>query len=62
MSDVTFNPEDPPEAYNNASIHSRLSSYTSMARKDHGPEFDPITQPIDGEVVMREGGGKKHGW
>ena len=62
MSDVTFNPDDPPEAYSNASIHSRLSGYTLMAQEVHGPEFDPITQPIDGEVIMRAGGGKKHGW
>ena len=60
-SDVTFNLQDPPEAYNNASVHSRLSGYTSMAQEVHGPEFDPINEPIDGEVVMRAGGEKKHG-
>ena len=53
MSDVTFNPQDPPEAYNNASVHSCLSGYTSMAQEVHGPEFDVINEPIDGEVVMR---------
>ena len=31
-----------------------------MAQEVHGPEFDPINEPIDGEVVMRAGGGKKH--
>jgi hypothetical protein len=60
-SDVSYNPEDPPEAYNNMTVHSRLSGYTSMAREVHGPKFDPITQPLDGEVVMRAGGEKKHG-
>jgi len=60
-SDVTFNPQDPPEVYSNASVHSRLSGYTSMAQEVHGPEFDAINEPIDGEVVMRAGGGKKHG-
>src|SRR6185312_882801 len=60
-SDVTFNPQDPPEAYSNASVHSRLSGYTSMAQEVHGPEFDAINETIDGEVVMRAGGGKKHG-
>ena len=60
-SDVTYNPEDPPEAYSNPSVHSRLSDYSSMAREVHGPEFDPSTEPIDAEVVMRVGGGKKHG-
>ena len=60
-SDVTFNPEDPPEAYINQSVHSRLSNYTSMAREVNGPDFDSYTAPIDAEVVMRVGGGKKHG-
>ena len=60
-SDVPFNPEDPPEAYIKQSVHSRLSDYTSMAREVNGPDFDPYTAPIDAEVVMRVGGGKKHG-
>ena len=30
-SDVTYNPEDSPEAYNNPTVHNRLSEYTSMA-------------------------------
>ena len=32
-----------------------------MAREVNGPDFDPYTAPIDAEVVMRVGGGKKHG-
>jgi len=32
-----------------------------VAREVHGPDYDPSTEPIDGEVVMRAGGGKKHG-
>ena len=51
--------------YSNATVHSRLSGrlsgYTSMAQDVHGPEFDVMNEPIDGEVVMRVGGGKKHG-
>ena len=31
-----------------------------MATEVHGPDFDPSTEPID-EVVMRVGGGMKHG-
>lgn len=60
-SDVDYNPEDPPSVYSNATVHNRLSEYTSMARAVHGPEYDPSTQDLDGEVVMRVGGGKKHG-
>jgi hypothetical protein len=60
-SDVNYNPEDGPEAYSNTTAHSRLSEYTSMAREVHGPDFDPTTEDLDGEVIMRVGGGKKHG-
>ena len=59
-SDVTFNSEDPPEVYSNQSVHSRLNDYTSMAREVNGLDFDLYTAPIDAEVVMRVGGGKKH--
>ncbi|TVU26464.1 hypothetical protein EJB05_29012, partial [Eragrostis curvula] len=34
--EVDYNPEDPPEAYSNATVHSRLSQYTEMAREVHG--------------------------
>ncbi|XP_072150776.1 uncharacterized protein [Setaria viridis] len=32
-----------------------------MAREVHGPDFDSSSEDIDGEIVMRVGGGKKHG-
>jgi hypothetical protein len=32
-----------------------------MVREIHGPYYDPTTEDLDGEVVMRVGGGKKHG-
>jgi hypothetical protein len=61
-SDVSYNPEDPPSAYSNATVHSCLSQYIEVAKEVHGLEYDPTTANIDGEVVMRAGGGKKHGW
>jgi hypothetical protein len=30
-SDVTYNPDDEPEAYSNPAVYSRLSEYTAMA-------------------------------
>lgn len=60
-SDVTFNLEDGPEAYSNPMAHAKLTSYVEGAREVYGPEYDPTTQPIDPDVVMRVGGGKKHG-
>ena len=61
-ADVAYNPEDPPSSYSNESVHSSLDVYTSMARAAHGPEYDPSVHDLDGEVVMRAGGGEKHGW
>ena len=38
-----------------------LAGKTLTGREIHGPNWDPRTQPLDGEVIMRVGGGKKHG-
>jgi hypothetical protein len=35
-SNITYNPDDEPEEYNNHAIHSRLSEYTNMAKEVHG--------------------------
>ena len=59
--DVVYSPKDPPSAYSNESVHSRLDGYTSMARVVYGPEYDSSAHDLDGEVAMRVGGGKKHG-
>jgi hypothetical protein len=59
--DVTYNPDDGPEAYSNPAIYSRLHDYTAMAQEVHGLEYDPSTKQIDPDVLMRVGGGKRHG-
>jgi hypothetical protein len=60
-SDVTYNPDDGPEAYTNPAVHSRLSLYTAMAKEVHGPDYNPRTEDMDRDVLMRVGGGKRHG-
>ncbi|TVU17464.1 hypothetical protein EJB05_33502, partial [Eragrostis curvula] len=60
-SDVQYNPEDHPSAYSNPTAYRSLSSYSEVAKEVHGPDIDPSTHDVDGEVVMRVGGGKKHG-
>ena len=60
-SDVSYNPVDPPEAYSNPSIHTRITEYTEMGKVLHGDTWDPPTQPLSGEAIMMAGGGKKHG-
>jgi hypothetical protein len=59
-SETTYNPDDPSEAHSNPSIHSRFTTYAETRRQIHGPEWDPIRAPFDGEMVMRICGGKKH--
>ena len=60
-SDVSFNLEDPPKAYTNPSVYSRISEYTEVVRSLHGSDHDPSTQDFDGEAIMRAGQGKKYG-
>jgi hypothetical protein len=36
-SDVTYNPDDGPEAYSNPAVYSLLHDYTAMAQEVHGP-------------------------
>ena len=60
-SDVSYNPDDPPEAYTNPTAYDCISEYTSAARSIHGNDYNPSSEDLDAEVVMRIGGGKKHG-
>jgi hypothetical protein len=60
-SDVTFNPDDPPEAYTNPTIQPRIAKYTTVARQVRGPDFDPVRGPLGPETVIRIGEGWKHG-
>jgi hypothetical protein len=60
-SDVTFNPDNPPEAYTNPTIQPRIAKYTTVARQVCGPDFDPVREPLDPETVVRIGEGRKHG-
>lgn len=53
---------DPSIAYNNLSAYTSLSAYSEVGKEVHGSEWDSSAHDLDGEVVMRAGGGKKHGW
>jgi hypothetical protein len=59
-SNVPYNPNDWPEAYINPAVYGRLHDYTTMAQEVHGPEYDPMTEEIDPDVLMRVRGGKRH--
>jgi hypothetical protein len=59
-SDVTYNPEDGPKAYRNPTVYRCLSEYTAKAHEVHGVDYDPRTEDINGDVLVRIGGGKRH--
>jgi hypothetical protein len=61
MSNVTYNMEDKPKAYNNPTVHGRLGEYIAMAKEAHGLNYDPRTEDTDRDVLMRVRGGKRHG-
>jgi hypothetical protein len=60
-SDVSFNPEDPPEAYTSESAYKKVTEYHEAARAMHGLDYDPTTDNIDARLVMCLGKGKQHG-
>ena len=35
--------------------------YTEAGRQVYGPDWDPSAHDLDGELIMKVGGGKKHG-
>ena len=45
-SDVHYNPEDPPEAYSNSSIHTRLTEYTAMQGRSMGQSTIPSPRTL----------------
>jgi hypothetical protein len=51
--DITYNPKDGPEAYNNLVIYNRLTEYTTMAKEVHEPDYDKRTEDINIYVLMR---------
>jgi hypothetical protein len=42
-SNVDYSPEDPPLAFTNATIHSRLNEYFSAAKQVYGDDFDILS-------------------
>jgi hypothetical protein len=44
-SDVTYNPDDGPEAYNNPAVYSRIHDYTAMAQDRRSMAQNMIQAP-----------------
>jgi hypothetical protein len=61
-SNITYNPEDGPKAYNNLAIHNRLTEYIVLANEFHGLDYDTRTEDIDRDILKRVEAGKRHEW
>jgi len=58
---TVYDPVEGPEAYTNANVYNKHARYTAVGLERHGPMFDPTTDPLDTDLMMRVGGGKQHG-
>ena len=56
-----YNDSDPAEAYTSLTSYANMQQYKEVFQKTHGADSDPTIQPLDPEVVMVAGEGKKHG-
>jgi hypothetical protein len=39
--DISYNPDDPPEAYTNPTVYTHINEYVLAARTLHGDDYDP---------------------
>ncbi|PNT66461.1 hypothetical protein BRADI_3g12350v3 [Brachypodium distachyon] len=51
----------PLESYDTSVDHAKITGYVEVFEEVHGPGVDPSQHDLDVEVVVRAGGGKKHG-
>jgi hypothetical protein len=63
-SDVTYNPYDGPERIATLPSTTTFMSTPPWHRRSMGQIKiqGPRTEDINGDVLMRVGGGKRHGW
>ena len=59
--DNQYNLEDGVEQYTNEAAYTKVTQYAAAARERYGPDYDPASQPLDTDLLMRLGGGKQHG-
>ena len=50
-----------PLTFTNVSAYSKLKAYSEVAKEKHGKDYDSRGKPIDPELVMISGGGRRHG-
>ena len=60
-SGVVFNPDALAQAYSDPSIHAKVRDYTEVVRALHGSDHNLSTEPLEIEVIVKLGQGRKHG-
>jgi hypothetical protein len=55
-----YNPVRGPDAITNQNVYGKVVQYTEAVCTCHGADYDPSTEPLDTDVLMRTGGGKQH--
>ena len=50
-----------PSTFTNVAAYDKLKAYSEVAKEKHGEDYDPRGKPIDPELVMISGGGRRHG-
>jgi hypothetical protein len=59
-SGVVFNPDAPAEAYSDPTVHAKVRDYAEAVRALRGSEHNLSTEPLETEVIVRLGQGRKH--
>jgi hypothetical protein len=49
-----------PDAITNQNVYDKVVQYIKVVRTCHGADYDPSTEPLDMDILMRMGGGKQH--
>jgi hypothetical protein len=60
-SGVVFNPDAPAQAYSDPSIHAKVRDYAEAVRALRGSDHNLSTEPLEPDVIVRLGQGRKHG-
>ncbi|KAM3332288.1 hypothetical protein ACQJBY_027849 [Aegilops geniculata] len=60
-SATPYNENDTLPAYTSKTAYDRMDKFKRKAKEMRGPEYDVTSEPLDHEVVMVSGGGRKHG-
>jgi len=53
-----YDPANGADTFTNPNAYEKVVQYTEAVRKRHGEAYDPATDPLNTDVLMRTGGGE----